>query len=430
MSGEGPKEVKVEIDQLRPGVFIRLEGIPWYRHPFLMSSFRIKDEEQIETLRSLGLEYVVCILGRCSIPPIEKKKVRPKAKPSGNESSDINDEMFALKKKRMERLKEKRDRIQRTEHYYSTSIHEIENLMQSINRGNSQYIEEARRFSKELSGYFSKDSESILHVLNFYDSNVDNLYYHSLNTTVVSLILGKSCGLDEKDLHDLSFGALFHDLGKSGIDKRITRKQGKFTSAELKVLHRHPFLGVEILSKEPDFPKNSMQVVYQHHERWDGRGYPRKLKGEEINRLARIIAVANVYDGLINKSDPANSMTPYQALSYMFTKLDGQFEKEILTLFIHCMGIYPPGTIVRLNTGLIGMVISVNLGKPLAPSLVIYDPQVPKNEAIIIDMGEENDLEVEGSIHPRDLPLEVYDYLSPRTRITYFVDPTKLDKKD
>lgn len=424
------KEYKVEVDQLRPGVFIRLEGVPWYRHPFLMSSFRIKDEEQIETIRSLGVEYVVCIPGKSTIPPLDKRKASKGPRSASQNRAEVSEEMFSEKKKRIEKLKEKRACIQRTEQYYSTSIQEIENLMQSINRGNAQYLEEARKFSKELSSYFSQDSESILHVLNFYDSAVDNLYYHSLNTTVVSLILGKACGLDEEALHDLSFGALFHDLGKSSIDKRITRKRGKLTGPELKILRRHPFLGVKILSKEPAFPKNSMDVVYQHHERWDGRGYPRGLKGKDINKLARIISIANTYDGLINKHDPKSSMTPYQALSYMFTKLDGKFDKSILPVFIHCMGIYPPGTIVRLNSGVLGMVVSINLGKPLYPSIVLYDPQIPKNEALIVDMDEDKELKVEGSIHPKDLPLEIYDYLSPRTRITYFVDPTKLEKKD
>lgn len=429
MSESGSREIRVEIDQLRPGVFIRLEGVPWYRHPFLMSSFRIKDEEQIETLRSLGLDYVVCIPDRSTIAPIERRK-KGGSKKSKQKRSEISEEMFSEKKERIVKLKEKRDRIQQTEHYYSTSIHEIVNLMQSISRGNSQYMEEARKFSKELSRYFSKDSDSILHVLNSYDNKIDNLYYHSLNTTVIALILGKACGLSEEELHELSFGSLFHDIGKSTISKSITRKQGKLTSAELKILRKHPFMGVQILSKESSFPKKSMEIVYQHHERWDGKGYPRNLKGNKISLLSRIMSIANSYDVLINSHDSANSITPYQALSYMFTKLDGKFEKEILSVFIHCMGIYPPGTIVRLNSGVIGMVISVNLGKPLYPSLVIYDPQIPKNEALIIDMSEDMDLKVEDSIHPSDLPLEVYDYLSPRTRITYFVDPSQLDKKD
>lgn len=426
MNEKGSEEIRIEVEQLRPGVFIRLEGIPWYRHPFLMSSFRIKDEEQIETIRALGLEYVICVREKCTVPPLERRKAAKNVR-SRSSGGDVSENLFSEKKERMERLKEKRARIQRTEQYYSTSIQEIENLMQSINRGNAQYLEEARKFSKELSSFFYRDSESILHVLNFYDSSVDNLYYHSLNTTVISLILGKACGLDEEELHDLSLGALFHDLGKSSIDKRIVKKRGKLTKPEMEVLRRHPFLGVRILSKEADFPMNSMDVVYQHHERWDGRGYPRKMKGRDINKLSRILSIANTYDGLINKGDPQKSMTPYQALSYMFTRLDGKFDKEILPVFIHSMGIYPPGTIVRLNSGVIGMVVSVNLGKPLYPSVVIYDPQIPKNEAIIVDLSEDGDLTVEDSIHPQELSLEIYDYLSPRTRITYFVDPSKGD---
>jgi hypothetical protein len=165
-----------------------------------------------------------------------------------------------------------------------------------------------------------------------------------------------------------------------------------------------------------------MDIVYQHHERCDGRGYPRQLKSNEISRLTKILTVADCYDGLINRHDPQKSLTPYQALSYMFTKYSAVLDKESLSVFIRCMGVYPPGTIVVLNGDQIGMVVSVNLANVLAPSIVLYDPQIPKKEALIIDLDSEIDFKISSSIHPGKLPKEIFDYLSPRSRITYFVE--------
>ena len=121
--------------------------------------------------------------------------------------------------------------------------------------------------------------------------------------------------------------------------------------------------------------------------------------------------------------DPAESLTPYLALSYMFGQQKKLFDVEVLALFIRCLGVYPPGTVVQLSNGAIGMVMSVNPKNQLNPSIVLYDSDVPKKEALIVDLSDEPDLRVEKSIRLAHLPQEIFDSLSPRTRITYFVDP-------
>jgi hypothetical protein len=101
------------------------------------------------------------------------------------------------------------------------------------------------------------------------------------------------------------------------------------------------------------------------------------------------------------------------------------FDAATLNIFIRCMGIYPPGTIVKLSDGTFGMVVSVNSGQPLRPTILIYDPSVPKDEAIILDLSNDSDLEVKSSLKPDLLPQEIYAYLSPRKRMTYYFDPQK-----
>ena len=214
----------------------------------------------------------------------------------------------------------------------------------------------------------------------------------------------------------------FHDIGKSRIDHKVLIKEKNLTKAELDFLHLHPKYGVDILAPSDAFPKLSLVIVYQHHEACDGSGYPKGSLGPQIHLLSKIVALVNVYDNLCNRRRQADSLTPYEALSHMFARQKAALDEKLLSSFIGILGIYPPGTVVQLNNGGIGMVIAVNPKNQLHPNIVLYDPEIPKKDALIIDMQEESDLQIIQSIRPSALPKEIFDYLSPRSRINYFVD--------
>jgi hypothetical protein len=119
------------------------------------------------------------------------------------------------------------------------------------------------------------------------------------------------------------------------------------------------------------------------------------------------------------------ALTPHEALSIMFAKLRAKFDPKLLQVFIRCLGVYPPGTIVQLSNGVIGMVATVNTAKPMRPMVVIYDANIPKDEAILVDMERETDLNIVKAIKPAQVPQEVYRYLSPRKRVSYYFDAGK-----
>jgi hypothetical protein len=163
-------------------------------------------------------------------------------------------------------------------------------------------------------------------------------------------------------------------------------------------------------------------IVRDHHELYDGSGYPRHLKGDAIGVLARIVAIANYYDELCNPVSIAQALTPHEALSMMFAKHRARFDPKLLQVFIRCMGVYPPGTIVQLSNNMTGMVATVNTAKPMRPILVIYDASVPRHEAIMVDMEQEPDLQIVKAIRPGQVAPEMYAYLSPRKRVSYYFD--------
>jgi putative nucleotidyltransferase with HDIG domain len=416
-------EYRVSVDQLLPGVFIRLERINWFNHPFLFNSFKIKDETQISILQSLEVQQVICVPEKSDCLPGKPRtqRVAPVAKAAPPVESTLN-ELWRIKHERTKRLRKKKQRIAECEQRYSTSIQSIAEVMNAVTTGDISAVGKGRSLVDAMVDSFLQDIESTLHLMSVM-TPVETVYYHALNTAVLSLMLGRDVDLHAKTMRDLGMGALFHDVGKTVIPKKILRKPTPLTKLERERFEQHPALGVDMLQYSSGFPPDALSIIYQHHENMDGSGYPQGLQGEEISNLARITAIANVYDNHCNQLNPAESYTPYQALSYMFTKQRTWFDKDYLALFIRILGVYPPGTVVQLSNGALGLVISSNPNNQLRPSLVLYDPEIPKKEALVVDLSEEPDLKIEKSIRPAHLPAEIFDYLSLRTRITYFVDP-------
>ena len=181
---------------------------------------------------------------------------------------------------------------------------------------------------------------------------------------------------------------MFHDVGKHDIPDRIVRKAEALTNPELSLLKQHCAYGVET-GRKLGLPAAALAVIMQHHENIDGSGYPSGLKGGECNLLARTVAVVNAFDNLCNPIKPSLAMTPHQALSLMYAQQRARFDETALTAFVRCMGIYPPGTVVVLSNDCIGLVVSVNSAKPLKPTVLIYDPQVPRERAILVELESE-----------------------------------------
>jgi HD-GYP domain-containing protein (c-di-GMP phosphodiesterase class II) len=227
-------------------------------------------------------------------------------------------------------------------------------------------------------------------------------------------------GLDDKQLHVLGLGALFHDLGHQEIPSRILMKKKPRSPAEEKVYQRHTFLGVEMAKKIGVLPEGAIAIIGQHHERLDGSGYPKGLKGE-IGILPRIVSIVDQYDELCNHADPDRSLSPYEAVSLMYSKERSKYDMSILTAFIANLGIYPPGTVVRLSDQRIACVVNINHEELLKPNVLIYDPEVPKEEALILDLMEE-ELSISESCRRSELTPEVLNYLNLSEYVTYYMD--------
>lgn len=415
---------KVGLDQLRVGVFIKLD-LKWFEHPFSFSSFKITSQEQINILRDLRLQNVLCIPEKSDILPmrvnqsVSSAEQGPTAQATPGPDSADTQKLWEIKKERIERVKARREKDKQCEQRFHQSVTAVKDVMKGIESGSKEAFEEADKLMNGIAESLMPDKESAVQLMNTKFGKED-LFYHSLNVAVLSMMLGREYGLDGNSIRLLGLCALFHDIGKSRIPKSILRKATPLTSAELSFYQLHPQYGFEMLSRLDLLPGEVAETALQHHETVNGSGYPKRLDGPVISVCSRIVSIVNVYDAHCNKSNIEDSKTPYEALSYMFSIQKDMFDSKLLQMFIKCLGVYPPGTLVKLSNGFTGIVISVNPLSPLNPSLLLYDPEIPQSEALIIDMSEDTSFKIEHCVKPSQLSQEAYAYLNPRTRVTYF----------
>lgn len=141
------------------------------------------------------------------------------------------------------------------------------------------------------------------------------------------------------------------------------------------------------------------------------------------------MAIANYYDELCNPANILTAMTPHEALATMFAKLRTKFDSRLLQIFVRCLGVYPPGTVVQLSNGVIGMVATINTAKPMRPMVVVYDQEIPKEEALLVDLEADAEVNIAKALRPGQLPREIYTYLNPRKQVSYYFDASAANKE-
>lgn len=402
--------------QLRVGLYIHLD-LTWVEHPFTFSSFKIKNEEQISTIRALGLERIRFSPSKSDVEPLQPPAQEPPP-PEVPAVSHEDDPAYQAKRERLERLAAQRAKVSACEREFLSTTRTIRLINQNVFAQPFQVKEQATELINSMADSMLVDADIAIQLMADKIGGED-VYHHSLNVTLLSMMLAKEMKAPAAAIKLLGLGALFHDVGEQEIPDRIVRKLEPMNRAELALFQQHCMYGVDI-GKKLELPPESLLVIAQHHERTDGTGYPQKLLAPQLSLLARIVALVNAYDELCNPPNPAKAMTPHEALSILYAQQRMHFDPMAMTTFVRCMGVYPPGTIVVLSNGALGMVVSVNSSRPLKPTLLVYDPAVPKEDAILVDLEQEPDVVVSKTIKPTQLPQAAYDYLAPRKRLSYY----------
>lgn len=226
----------------------------------------------------------------------------------------------------------------------------------------------------------------------------DYTFTHNINVATMSILIGQELGLPKGELYNLGVGALMHDVGKLKVPLAILNKDGKLTNEEFAEMKKHPQYGFDILCKNNDITEPARVVALQHHEKFQGRGYPHGLKGTIISLFGRICAVADVYDALTTDRPYRVAMLPYDAVKIVMSGSDNHFDPDILKAFIRRFSLYPTGSLVYLNDGSIAMVLGTNPNSVLRPVLKILKNSsgILNKERVEIDLMKEKTLFIKG----------------------------------
>ena len=419
-----PDNSYITMDQLKVGLYVYLD-LKWFEHPFAFNNFKIKDEEQIAVIKTLGLRKVRYDAARSDQRPAPSQPEKPRDETA---TAPILKEHPALAAKRalVEKIRVQREASARIETAFVDTAKTIHDVEKNLLAHPEETLKQADQLVEQIADSILSAPELAIHVMGD-KMGGDEMYFHSLNVTMLSLMMARDIKMPAEAVKSLGMGALFHDIGLREIPNKILLKMEPLTQAERNYYELHCQYGVEI-GHGLKLPASTIAIIREHHELYDGSGYPQKLTGDAINLLARIVVIANHYDELCNPLNITNALTPHEALANMFAKLRAKFDPRLLQVFVRCLGVYPPGTIVQLSNGVIGMVATINTAKPMKPMLVVYDAQIPKEEAILVDMESEVDVNIAKAIRPAQLSREIYNYLSPRKQVSYYFDASTPNK--
>lgn len=255
---------------------------------------------------------------------------------------------------------------------YVSMIEVFSGVVSGLRKGKKPEVEIVHSLADEIIKMVST-AEDIrdIHELIGYISKSDKLgekyAVSGINCAILSTLVGIELGLTAIRLHHLVIASLLHDIGMLKIPERITEKHGQLSPEELNIVKMHSVISYQAAIKNFGFPDNIARIVLQHHERWDGKGYPNGLAGEQINLLSRIIAVTDSFEAMNRAKAYRSSLIGYAAMKQILNENSKKYDASIVKLLIKVLGIYPPGSIVILNDSSIGKVIKVKKVAPLRP---------------------------------------------------------------
>ena len=413
--------ISISPEQLCVGLYVHLD-LSWWEHNFAFSSFKIKDEGQLQALRDLGLAQLRYEPARSDCQPLALQPAEPQEqaeeppKPSPEEQA---------RQARAAKLGALRKRLAEVDRTFVQASQRVKSLNQALRNQPEDAIKLAGEVVRELVEALLGEDGAALHSIN--GKAADDAYFHPLNVTVLSVMLGRQLGYDSEACHSLGLGALLHDMGKLEVPSKVLLKAEPLTRPEQQLLQLHVDFGVR-RGRELMLDDEVLRIIQEHHEYCDGSGYPKGLREAAIGRLSRVVSIVNAFDNLCNPLNLRDGLSPHEALALMFKQQRERFDEVALKAFIRCMGVYPPGSLVQLEDERYALVLAMHPSLPLKPTLILYEPSVPKAEALIINLEHEPRLTIARSLRPAQLPLEALEYLNPRQQLTYYVDPRQRGK--
>jgi putative nucleotidyltransferase with HDIG domain len=433
----------VDVNALKVGMYVHLD-LSWMSHPFPRSSFRIEKPEQIATIRELGLkqlrwEPARSILADEPLPP-QGANEAPEAglhtaQPAGplaavesandfsantRPADEHSDPDAALAEARRATLARQRQVAAECEAQYAEAGQAWREAYDRVRADPHGAKRDTEALSQALMDKMLSHDDLCIRTLNM--AAGDRSTAHAMNVAVIAMLLGRMLGMPPAEVAEMGTGALMHDVGKMDLPERLWQADEQLGSAERAMYAGHVEQGLRH-ARRMGLSTTATQVIGQHHEFADGSGFPFKLQGDSIALSARIVSLVNQFDKLCNPPSLTSAVTPHEAISSLFAHHRRKYDVTVLNVFIRMMGVYPAGSVVQLTDDRFGLVVSVSAARPLKPLVLTFDPTVPNDEALHLDLQRVPNLGIRRSLRAAQLPSAARDYLAPKPRMAYFFEP-------
>jgi HD-GYP domain-containing protein (c-di-GMP phosphodiesterase class II) len=353
---------KINVRDIRSGMFIHEICGSWMEHPFWKKAFLLSENEDLKALKTCGVQEVwidtdkgLDVGADAVVSTDDEAKARVEA-----DLLRIAVEPVHVARVRLE------EELDRARKLQAKSKAAVTSMFQEARMGNAIKVSDAAPLVEEINQSISRNPEAFLNLARLKTKD-DYTYMHSIAVCALMIALGKQLELTADELKEAGLAGLLHDVGKMLIDEAVLNKPGKLTDEEFNIIKEHPRKGWELLKDSPEITALTLDVCLHHHERVDGTGYPEKISGDKLSLFARMGAVCDVYDALTSNRCYKNGWEPAETIRKMAEWRNGHFDERIFQAFVKTIGIYPSGTLVRLKSGRLAIVIEQTEKSLLTP---------------------------------------------------------------
>jgi putative nucleotidyltransferase with HDIG domain len=371
---------RIHVRDVRSGMYIHEICGSWMDHPFWKKAFLLSGDEDLKALKTCGVQEVWI---DTEMGLDVKSAVVVFA--SGEEKNKIENELLKIAREPSpDPHIPIHEELERARKLQTRSRAAVTSMFHEARMGNAIKVSEAAPLVDEINDSITRNPEAFLNLARLKTKD-DYTYMHSIAVSALMIALGKQLGFTGASLKEVGLAGLLHDVGKMLIPYEILNKPGKLTDEEFAIIKEHPRKSWEILKDSPNITDVVLDVCLHHHERVDGTGYPEHISDNPLSLFARMGAVCDVYDALTSNRCYKNGWEPAETIRKMAEWRNGHFDERVFQAFVKTIGIYPSGTLVRLKSGRLAIVIE-QTGKSLLTPIVKAFFSTKSNEPFLPEL--------------------------------------------